>query len=576
MADTPKPKKQKLLIKVIGIALAAVILISALLTIIGTTQVSKAYTSMTEEELKATAEHLQSQLNSTWDGDWSYDEENGLTKGGEPVAEEYQALMDDLHAQTGIDYTLFYGKTRVLTTIYKAGTNERLVGTDASDAVIATTLQGGADYYSGDLTIEGQKYSGYYVQMKNSDGSAAGMVFSGRESQDVTDHILQSVIGMILIAVICIIVIAGAGIMVALKTSKQMRGVADQILGLANGGLHLEIDEKSLGRPDEVGIIAESTKLLDEKLKDVIGTTKTMSAELKTSGTELSESAGQASEASNQVSSAIDDISKGSVSQAESIQNAASNTENIGRDIDTITDDVGQLDTFAKEMKESCDRAIRAMDQLIASSHEVTDSVKEIDNTIDSTNTSAHEISQFTEAIADIAAQTNLLSLNASIEAARAGEAGRGFAVVADEIRDLADQSRQSADQIKEVTDKLLANASASVEVMKRLNENFSQQGEQLASTQQDMNSMSENVENVAHSAGNIAGRLENLNAAKGQLIDIIEDLSAISQENAASTEQTNASMEELNATFSLISDSASQLQSLAEQLQDTISYFQE
>ena len=571
-----KTKKQKILIKIILIAIIAVILISMILTIVGVIQIRNAYTSMTQEELKATCEHLRSQLNSTWDGDWGKEEDGTLTKGGQAVAEEYESLMDALSKETSIDYTLFYGKTRELTTLFKAGTNERLVGTDASDKVVQTVLNGGQDYYATGLNIEGMQYDAFYIPLTNSDGSVIGMVFAGRESSDVTSHILNSVALMIIIAVVLIAVIAGVGIMIALKSSKQMRSVADQIIGLADGDLKIEFDEKTIGRPDEIGIIAESTKILDQKLSDVIGTTKTMSEELKMSGTELSESAGQASEASNQVSSAIDDISKGSVSQAESIQDAANNTENIGRDIDTITDDVGQLDAYAKDMKESCDRAIAAMEQLITQSREVTDSVSEIGNTIASTNVSAQEITSFTAAIADIAAQTNLLSLNASIEAARAGEAGRGFAVVADEIRDLADQSRQSADQIKEVTDKLLANATASVEVMQKLNENFSQQGEQLASTQEDMNSMSVNVENVAQSANNIAGRLENLNIAKTQLIEIIADLSAISQENAASTEQTNASMEELNATFTMISESASQLQKLAEDLQQTISYFQD
>lgn len=567
----------KLLNKVIFIAIGAAVLISAILTAISSVSFSDKLNEMVSEELMIGCEQLKSQMNSTWDGEWTYDDNlGGLIKGGVAVNDEYQSLIDELHKKTGLDYTIFWGKTRKVTTLIDSSTGKRIVGTDASDEVIKQCLNGGRDFFIKDVTINKQKYSGYYIPITNEGGKIVGMFFSGRPRSDVTKALNSNIRNMVVIAVICVAVIAVGGLLIAQRVSRFMQEVSANISQLSQGDLKVRVDDKVLQRKDELGTIAESIQDLVDKLGDVIIKSKGMSRTLKNQGTGLSDMSNQASEAASSVSTAIDEIAKGSVTQSSSIQTAVESTDNIGKSIDDISSSISELDSYSSAMHQSCGHAMKAMEELISSNNEVAESVRNIGHTIDSTNLSAQEISQFTEAIAGIASQTNLLSLNASIEAARAGEAGRGFAVVADEIRELAEQSRVSADKIKSVVDKLLADAENSVKVMVTLNSNFTKQGDQLNATRSDMKVMSENADNVAVSASDISKRVNNLTEARKDLVGVIEDLSAISEENAAAAQETNASMEELNATFSLISGSATELLAHASDLENTISYFKD
>lgn len=71
-----------------------------------------------------------------------------------------------------------------------------------------------------------------------------------------------------------------------------------------------------------------------------------------------------------------------------------------------------------------------------------------------------------------------------------------------------------------------------------------------------------------------IRSNASSCDTARVQVVDVIANLSAISEQNAASTQETTASMQELNATINLLADAATNLKGLSESLNNEMSFF--
>ncbi|MGE5659356.1 MAG: methyl-accepting chemotaxis protein [Actinomycetota bacterium] len=145
------------------------------------------------------------------------------------------------------------------------------------------------------------------------------------------------------------------------------------------------------------------------------------------------------------------------------------------------------------------------------------------------------QIYTITNAVSDLASQTNMLALNASVEAVRAGEHGKGFGVVAIEIRKLADQSRRSAEKINSLIGDI-QNATNSTVIV---TEEGTKAVEEIVSA---INEVTVNIQQISLNAKQQA-------LAVQQVVEAMNGLNTAAQQTATSINQTKVGTQQLNQT---------------------------
>jgi len=110
-----------------------------------------------------------------------------------------------------------------------------------------------------------------------------------------------------------------------------------------------------------------------------------------------------------------------------------------------------QIEDNAAHIKQSDDRVQTAIKEI----QQLATYIDQTSNSVVTLQDNATKINEVITTISSISEQTNLLALNAAIEAARAGEMGRGFAVVADEVRTLAGRTQSATLEIQSTIENL-------------------------------------------------------------------------------------------------------------------------
>lgn len=156
-------------------------------------------------------------------------------------------------------------------------------------------------------------------------------------------------------------------------------------------------------------------------------------------------------------------------------------------------------------------------------------------------------IGQIIATVEDLAAQSNLLAVNAAIEAAKAGEHGKGFGVVAQEVKSLAEQSRQATDRVRTILSDIQKATTAAVMATEQGGKAVEAGGKQTELAGESIAALAGSVTEAAQAATQIAASSQQQLVGMDQVAGAMENIKQASTQNVASAKQLETAARNLN-----------------------------
>ena len=340
----------------------------------------------------------------------------------------------------------------------------------------------------------------------------------------------------LLLAVLVLAVIGYLSMGAYLSVMNSIRCLREGSERLARGELSSHIQ---LAARDELRFVAAGFNAMAEAMRGLIAGIKGNAGEVADAARDLVTASGQ--------------IHVASQKQSDAASNMAAAVEQMTVGIEHIARGAGAADELAVRSGELSRDGGAIVASVVQEISEIAVSVAESARTVEELGERSGQISAIVGVIGDIAAQTNLLALNAAIEAARAGEQGRGFAVVADEVRNLAARTANSTREISEMVKSIQQGTAGAVEGMERGVERVNAGVARAEKAGEAMARIRQAAEQVQATVAEISHALREQSSASTEIAQQVEMIARMAEENGlavASNHQTAASLGTLADTL--------------------------